>query len=805
MSLELHASARRSILFQLRGVLWIVIACILVFRSASVSPSLWTVGTIFLLSAPMLLLLPLTWFDRPGVGYAVFFLDLAGLTILLRSTVGIDSGPLLLFYLTVFMATVGESLSKSLGVAVVVTALYVWLYLGKSGGLITSTEALLRIPLFFATAASCGYLAQEVRVQKLKAQKRAHEEIQESEKRYRTLFKSNPQPMWVQDRATLTFLAVNDAAVQHYGYSVEEFQAMTIKDICVEEEVSPPSEGAPKTKTRFNQGTERKHRKKDGNTIYVQITSNCIEFAARSAELVLASDITDRKEAEEALRTANQTLKTLIQASPLAIISCDRDTLIKSWNPAAERIFGWNELEVLEQPLPMVPGDHQSGSHDLVARVLTGEVLADIEMRLQRKDGTPIDVSLSAAPLYDAQRHIYGIAALAADVSERHQLEEHLRQSQKMEAIGRLAGGIAHDFNNLLTIITGYSQMLLERLDPKSLEHEDVEEILKAGNRASSLTRQLLVFSRKQVLAPQVLDLNVVVTNIDKMLRRLIGEDIELVLELEANLAPVKADPGQMEQVILNLAVNARDAMPQGGKFIIETATVIIDESYSHIHPEVARGCYAMLKVTDTGVGMDAETQKHIFEPFFTTKEKGKGTGLGLATVFGVVKQTGGYISVSSEVGKGATFTIYLPGLEKWDSPNTESEETHPSATREKESVLLVEDEDGVRLLASKILQERGYTVFSADTPERAIHICENHPGNIALLLTDLVMPGMSGRQLAECLLPRHPEMKVLYMSGYTDDAVLHHGVSDLRAPFLQKPFSADALARKVREVLDAV
>jgi len=391
-----------------------------------------------------------------------------------------------------------------------------------------------------------------------------------------------------------------------------------------------------------------------------------------------------------------------------------------------------------------------------------------------------------------------------ADRTENRRLEEQLRQSQKVEAIGRLAGGIAHDFNNLLTAIVGYSDLALTNLGEDSPLSADIIEIRKAGQRAATLTRQLLAFSRKQVLQPIVLDLNDVVSNTDKMLRRLIGEDIELVTLLGKDLGCVRADPGQIEQIILNLTLNARDAMLQGGKLTIETANVELDEAYARRHIAVEPGSYVMLAVSDNGLGMDAETQEHLFEPFFTTKEVGKGTGLGLSTVYGIVKQSCGNISVHSEPRKGTLFQIYFPRVheaaEVWEQPR----KSDPERLTGTETVLLVEDQGIVRNLVRHVLERREYTVLEASHGEEALQLANRHEGSIHLLVTDVVLPRMSGRQLAERIAALRPEVRVLYMSGYTDDAIVHHGVLDPGISFLQKPFTPDALARKIREILDS-
>jgi PAS domain S-box-containing protein len=384
----------------------------------------------------------------------------------------------------------------------------------------------------------------------------------------------------------------------------------------------------------------------------------------------------------------------------------------------------------------------------------------------------------------------------------RQRLHGQLEQSQKVESIGRLAGGIAHDFNNMLTVINGYSQLMLNQLRPGDPLRSDVQEILDAGERASSLTRQLLAFSRNQILVPKVINFNQIVRDMERLLKRLIGEDIELVSSLAPNLDPIKADPGQLEQVIMNLAVNARDAMPDGGKLTLETSNVQLDAAYARSHISVTPGPYVMLAVSDNGVGMDPETQAHLFEPFFTTKEKGKGTGLGLATVYGIVKQSGGNVWVYSEAGQGTTFKIYFPRVQ--DSLDKASQAVPLPMARGTETLLLVEDEAAVRKLASSILRSNGYTVLEAGNGREALDLVASHSKSIDLLVTDVVMPGMSGRDLSKRMLEIRPGLPVLYLSGYTSNAIVHHGVLDSGVNFLQKPFTPEGLVRKVREVLDA-
>jgi PAS domain S-box-containing protein len=394
-----------------------------------------------------------------------------------------------------------------------------------------------------------------------------------------------------------------------------------------------------------------------------------------------------------------------------------------------------------------------------------------------------------------------GVVVLSIDVTEGRKIEEQLRHAQKMEAVGRLAGSVAHDFNNLLSVILGYSSMLLADLKPIDPIRADIDLIRLAGEKAAALTRQLLAFSRQQVLAPRVLDLNEVVQGSERMLRRLLGEDVELTMRYDRHLSRVRVDPGQIDQVVMNLAVNARDAMPKGGKLTIETKDVMLDAAYAADHFDVSPGHYVMLAVSDTGSGMSKETQSRIFEPFFTTKEPGKGTGLGLSTVFGIVRQSGGHIWVYSEAGSGSTFKIYLPRAEgEAPEPLTFVE---PATLRGTETILLVEDQDEVRRVALEILARHGYHVLAAQNAGEALLTCERHPRTIHLLLTDVIMPQMSGPELAERLAKVRPEMKVLYMSGYTDRAVIDHGILESGIAYVQKPLVPDALARRVREVLD--
>jgi len=504
-----------------------------------------------------------------------------------------------------------------------------------------------------------------------------------------------------------------------------------------------------------------------------------------------------------ALRAAEAGYETLVEQAPVGIYRSNPDGRFLSANTALVRMLGYESAaDLLRLDMARDVYADPAERQGLVDRdTYSDRQYDDVEATWKRKDGGLLTVQLNVRAVRNAARQVEYYETFVRDVTEQRRLQQQVLQSQKMEAVGRLAGGIAHDFNNLLTVITSYSDLLLEDLGKDDPKRDDVEQVRKAAEGAASLTRQLLAFSRQQVLAPRVVSLNAVVDSLQKILRRVIGEDVELATALAPDLGAVKADVGQLEQVLMNLTVNARDAMPTGGKLTIETANVEHDPAYARAREGAAVSRFVMLAVTDTGVGMDEATKARIFEPFFTTKEAGKGTGLGLATVYGIVNQSGGFIWVYSEPGSGTSFKIYLPRV---DAPAEGVKAAGSvSVPRGTETVLLVEDAAAVRAVAKQVLQRQGYTVLEAPHGEAALHLAQKHRGPIHLLLTDVVMPVLSGRRLAEQLAPLRPDMKVLYASGYTDDSVVRHGILESGTAYLQKPFTPDSLARKVREVLD--
>jgi two-component system cell cycle sensor histidine kinase/response regulator CckA len=628
---------------------------------------------------------------------------------------------------------------------------------------------------------------------------RAEAEIRRSEARFRRVVESNMLGIifWA---GSGQITDANEAFLDMVGYTREDLAADRVEWT----KMTPPE--YRQMDEHFLQELaasgvcatyEKEVIRKDGVRISILMGGASNLEVEEQSGVAFVLNISDRKKAEESLRRSESRFRALFENALDAVLISDDLGAYVDANPAACKLLGMFHDDVIGRKLsdftdsiPYAPGF--LSQQQFIEDGATSRLFP-----LRRMDGTIVEVDSTTTANFLPGRHL----SLLRDVTERRKLEEQLRQSQRLESVGMLAGGIAHDFNNLLTVIAGYADITLKRLDKSDPLALYLEEINKAADRAASLTRQLLAFSRKQVLQPKVLDLNSVIANIEKMLRRLVGEDMELRTSMAPELGKVKADPGQIEQVIMNLAVNARDAMPKGGKITIETANIYLDAEYARQHIGVKPGWYVMLVVSDNGHGMDAETQKSIFEPFFSTKPVGKGTGLGLATVYGIVKQSSGNIWVYSEVGVGSSFKIYLPPVEG-EIAESPAVVTRPEARARTETILLAEDEEMVRNLARDSLKLYGYQVLDAASAGEAMLIAKEHDGPIHLLLTDVVMPRISGKELAERVGSLRPDMRVLYMSGYTDQSIVHHGVLDEGIAFLGKPFTPDALALKVAEVL---
>ena len=620
-----------------------------------------------------------------------------------------------------------------------------------------------------------------------------------------------------------TIVQVNSQAQELFGYERDELIGQKVEMLVPESYRQQHHHHretfarTPKTR-RMGAELELFGRRRNGSEFPVEISLSPVSTEKGQFVLSAIRDITDRKRIAEELRRANEELyrrtaeqlgdyrsklASIIDSSEDAILSKDLSGTITSWNRGAERIYGYTPEEAIGKSISMLtPDDRPNEISEILQKIAGGGSIEHYESVRMTKDGRRLDMSISVSPLRNAIGEIVGASAIARDITGQKKAEGHLRQAQKMEAIGRLAGGVAHDFNNILGIINACTEFLRDRIDAAAETSVYVENIRKAIERGTALTKQMLAFSRTSAIQPRILDLNERLREISKLLRPLLGDDVEILIVPRSPAAVVEVDAGQLDQIVVNLAVNARDAMPRGGKFILETGTVKFDEDFAEQHQAMAAGKYVLLAVSDTGTGMDEATVSRIFEPFFTTKEAGKGTGLGLATVYGIVKQSAGQILVYSEPGQGTTFKIYLPSAEHKIGIQSKQEAEAISPKRHGTTVLLVEDDEIMRGLTRQLLQEHGYTVVEADDGKSALERLASHPGPIDLLLTDVVMRRMSGPELAEHLSASHPGLKVVYMSGYTGELMANREVLKPGVTLLEKPFSRTALLNTIHTTL---
>jgi PAS domain S-box-containing protein len=643
--------------------------------------------------------------------------------------------------------------------------------------------------------------------------RQAAEALIASEVRYRRLFEAARDGILILDADTGIVLDVNPFLVELLGFTHEQFLGKRIWELGPFKDIF-----ANLDKFLQLQGYVRYDDKPlqcaDGRRIAVEFVSNVYQVDHHKVIQCNVRDISARQRADDALRQSEQRYRAVERSAADAIITANGDGAIIGWNPAAQMMFGYTEAEACGQPITsMIPSQYrgrpQQGLEALDCGGKSHAVARTLELMGLRKDGNEFPLELSVATWEGADGRLF--SGIIRDITERRRAQEvhdklqaQLLQAQKMEAVGSLAGGVAHDFNNMLTVVKGCAEMALEKLPPADPVRADVEEILGAADRSAALVRQLLAFARKQTIAPKVLDLNDTIAPMLTMLKQLIGEGVELVWKPGTDLWPVNMDPSQIGQILVNLVINARDAIARVGRVTVETAGARIDEAYCTLRPYFVPGIYVMLMVSDDGCGMDEKTQAQIFEPFFSTKPLGEGTGLGLATVYGIVKQNGGFINVYSEPGHGAMFAIYLPALESEAPIVTAGPRESESAVASSgpKTVLLVEDDAALLALGRRMLERLGYTVLAAGGPIQAIELIKAFPGEIHLLMTDVVMPEMNGRELQRVLAALRPGLKCLFTSGYTSDVIADHGVLDEGIHFLQKPFSRKTLAEKVRDAI---
>jgi two-component system cell cycle sensor histidine kinase/response regulator CckA len=634
----------------------------------------------------------------------------------------------------------------------------------------------------------------------------AHVHYDHSLEFYQNLLNSLKDPIFAKDEDH-RWVLLNDAACAFWGYRREDLVGKTDHDIFPKDEANVYWE---KDNLVFQSGQTILNEEKQtiNGKLHTIATMKSLYRDRNTGEQYVVGtirDITEQKKSEEALRKEKDRAQRYLDIAGVMLVALSPDGIVKLINKKGCEILGFDEQEIIgknwfDDFIPEELRDRIRGVFDDLVRV-HGEPLSYFENPVLTKMGTRRMIAWHNTILTDEQGRMTGTLSSGEDVTEQKLLEEQLFQSQKMEAVGRLAGGIAHDFNNLLTAIIGYSDIISKDGDLKQSHRSYIEEIKKSAERAATLTQQLLAFSRKQILQPKVLNLNVLLKNTRNMLQRMIGEDISFEMHLTPDIGMIMADPGKIEQVVINLAVNARDAMPHGGDLRVETQDSTLDEEFCKLHKGSQPGKYVLLSVKDTGKGIDEESMKHVFEPFFTTKEIGKGTGLGLATVYGIVRQSGGYIDIQSIPGTGTTVDIYLPRVDGEQTEKTQKQKSMVAGGKH-ETILFVEDDNMVRDMVTAVLKQFGYHVVEAENATSALQACEEQ-GHIDLMITDVVMPGQSGPDLARQVAKLHREMKVLFISGYTDDAIVHHGVLDEEIPFLQKPFTPQTLALKVRELLE--
>jgi hypothetical protein len=615
-------------------------------------------------------------------------------------------------------------------------------------------------------------------------------------------------------------IQINSQMEAMFGYTREELIGQKI-EILVPERSRPQHDhhreqfhARPKIR-RMGSGLDLNGRRRDGSEFPVEISLSPVATSDGMIVLSAIRDISDRKRIEEDLRRVNEELDRrksrelrdsqnrlalIVDSSQDAIIGKNLDGIVTHWNKGAEHIYGYTEQEMIGRPLSVLaPKEKSDEITGILRKIRAGERVEYFESVRVTKDGRSLNVSISVSPIHDAEGQVVGASTIARNITGQKKIEDQLRQSQKMEAVGRLAGGVAHDFNNLLGIVTACSELLRSRVDANGLEY--VDNIREAAKRGASLTRQLLAFSRRQPVQNQLLDVNERLKEVSKLLRPLMGDDVEIVLLPRSPSAIVEVDPGQFDQVVMNLAVNSRDAMPRGGKLIIETGVFDFDEGFAREHPPMTAGRYVMLAMSDNGTGMDEATRSRIFEPFFTTKEIGKGSGLGLATAYGIIKQSGGHVWVYSEPGHGTTFKIYLPSAEEKLNGRVESHEETLPASRRGVTILLVEDDPMMRRLTRQMLQEHGYRVLEAEDGRSALEVIASNAAPIDLTLTDVVMKRMNGPELVLRLIESNPGMKVVYMSGYTGELVAHQGF-DTGIRLLEKPFTRVDLLKTIDAAL---